>query len=182
MDRQAYVPVHEVIFAGPLIEYFLFCLYNLHIDLIRFIQYSKQYNNQPVISAHLDLPHGIYWLSGENGSGKTTLVKSIAGLIPFSGQIEVAGTGINTNRIGYRHLVNYAEAEPQYPGFLTGNDLVSFYTETKHADQQQGLALANALNAGSYLSNKIGTYSSGMAKKLSTIKRVLTITIIIKHI
>ncbi len=137
--------------------------------MIRFIQYSKQYNNLPVISADLELPHGVYWLKGENGSGKTTLLRSIAGLIPFSGKIEVAGTEINTDRIGYRHKVNYADAEPQYPAFLTGADLIQFYTETKNADKQQAIVLANTLGSGTYLNNKIGTYSSGMAKKLSLV-------------
>lgn len=137
--------------------------------MIRFLQYSKAYNDKPIISADLQLAHGLYWLKGENGSGKTTLLKSIAGLIPFSGKIEVAGSEINTDRIGYRHKVNYAEAEPLYPSFLTGAELLDFFVATKKADPAQAARLVEVLGAGSYINNKIGTYSSGMAKKLSLV-------------
>jgi ABC-2 type transport system ATP-binding protein len=137
--------------------------------LIRFIQYSKAYNDTLIISADLQLEHGLYWLKGENGSGKTTLLKSVAGLIPFSGQIEVAGSEINTDRIGYRHKVNYAEAEPLYPSFLTGTELLDFYIATNKASRAQASGLVDALGVGSYINNKIGTYSSGMVKKLSLV-------------
>lgn len=137
--------------------------------MIRFSQYSKAYNDTLIISADLQLEHGLYWLKGENGSGKTTLLKSIAGLIPFSGQIEVAGSNIKTDRIGYRHKVNYAEAEPLYPSFLTGAELLDFFIATKKADRTQANQLVEMLGVGTYINNKIGTYSSGMAKKLSLV-------------
>lgn len=137
--------------------------------MIRFSQYSKAYNDTLIISADLQLEHGLYWLKGENGSGKTTLLKSIAGLIPFSGQIEVAGSNIKTDRIGYRHKVNYAEAEPLYPSFLTGSELLDFFIATKEADRTRANQMVEMLGVGSYINNKIGTYSSGMAKKLSLV-------------
>lgn len=110
-----------------------------------------------------------YWLKGENGSGKSTLFKSIAGLIPFSGQIEVEGIDINKDRIGYRMIVNHAEAEPSFPTFLTGTELVDFYTTTKKADKQHVAKLMAALGIGAFVGNKTGTYSSGMLKKLSLV-------------
>lgn len=136
--------------------------------MVGFNGFSKYYNNNLIIKADaFTLEHGIYWLKGENGSGKTTLIKSIAGLIPFSGDITVNDINIRKERIAYRYIVNYAEAEPLYPSFLSGSDLIRFYTATKKADKQQVQTLIDALGIGSYIDNKIGTYSSGMAKKLS---------------
>ncbi len=118
---------------------------------------------------NLTLPHDLYWLKGENGAGKTTLIKSISGLIPFEGTISVDGTDINKKRVAYRQKVNYAEAEPLFPDFLTGNDLIQFYKKTKNAHEAQIGLLVEALGIGSYAAHKVGTYSSGMTKKLSLV-------------
>src|ERR1700744_774701 len=138
--------------------------------MIKFKDYSKLYNDQLILRIpQLELEHDIYWLKGENGAGKTTLIKSIAGLIPFNGEIAVDGVDINKQRANYRRIVNYAEAEPQYPVFLSGNDLIRFYTQTKGGDNKRVQALVGALGITNYANNKIGTYSSGMAKKLSLV-------------
>ena len=136
--------------------------------MLLFEDYKKQFGDTTIISIpKRELAHGIYWLKGENGSGKTTLIKSIAGLIPFDGNITVAETNIRTNRMAYTSIVNYAEAEPLYPGFLTGTDLINFYSATKKATPRQATMLINALGIGGYAGSKTGTYSSGMTKKLS---------------
>jgi ABC-2 type transport system ATP-binding protein len=65
--------------------------------------------------------------------------------------------------------VNYAEAEPLYPPFLTAKDLVELYSATKQADidaAKQQLEELHILDA--YL-QPVGTYSSGMVKKLSLV-------------
>jgi len=138
--------------------------------MLLFEGFKKQYGSTTIISVPtLELPHGIYWLKGENGSGKTTLIKSISGLIPFDGRIAVDGTDIKTNRMAYTLSVNYAEAEPVYPGFLSGTDLINFYAQTKKAPAKQVTELISSLGIANYADNKTGTYSSGMAKKLSLV-------------
>ncbi len=138
--------------------------------MLQFTNYKKGYGKTEVIGIpDLNLGHGIYWLRGENGSGKTTLIKSIAGLVPFAGKIEVDRTDIKKDRIAYTSIVNYAEAEPMYPGFLTGNDLITFYAAAKRAKLRQVETLSAQLGISSYSGNKIATYSSGMAKKLSLV-------------
>ena len=138
--------------------------------MIRFAGYKKYYNNNLIIqSPLLELGHNMYWLKGENGSGKTTLIKSVAGLIPFEGSISVNGIDIKKQRTNYRLIVNYAEAEPIFPAFLTGTDLIRLYAKTKKASKEQEKQLIEALGIESYVDNKIATYSSGMAKKLSLV-------------
>lgn len=138
--------------------------------MLQFQNYRKGYAGKEVIGIpQLALAHGIYWLRGENGSGKTTLIKSIAGLVPFDGYIKVNNADIRKNRVAYTSIVNYAEAEPNYPGFLTGSDLVRFYEGTKHAPSGQADGLCAKLGVKGYVDNKIATYSSGMAKKLSLV-------------
>lgn len=130
--------------------------------------FKKFYSGNLILDVpDLVLEKNIYWLKGQNGSGKTTLMKAIAGLIPFDGEISIEGINIFKQRIDYRYIVNYAEAEPVYPDFLTGADLIKLYTETKKASQDQVGKVIGRLDIKSYIKNKAGSYSSGMIKKLS---------------
>lgn len=138
--------------------------------MLRISSYKKAYGPATVLQIdNLVLPPGIYWLKGENGSGKTTLFKSIAGLVPFDGAIEVSGVHIRKQRTQYTRLVSFAEAEPVYPSFLTGTELLQFYQQTKGGDKRNMLALAEAFGMNAYLQNEVATYSSGMLKKLSLV-------------
>ena len=86
---------------------------------------KKSYNSKLVLQKDaLQLDKGIYWVKGANGSGKTTLLKIIAGLLPFEGDILVDQTSQKNNPVDYRQKISWAEAEPLYPSFLTGNDLM----------------------------------------------------------
>lgn len=133
--------------------------------MLRILNYKKTYGSVPVLQIEkLQLTAGVYWLKGENGAGKTTVLKSIAGLVPFDGSIEVDGIDLRKQRMLYTKKVAFAEAEPTYPLFLTGRDLLAFYGKAKEGGESN---MAEALGALSYLPNQVGTYSSGMLKKLS---------------
>lgn len=135
--------------------------------MIQFDRFEKFYGDRLIVKAELSLPENFYWLKGGNGSGKSTLLKSVTGLIPYQGKISVSGLDIKTHRMAYRNAVSYAEAEPLYPEFLTGNDLLNFYMETRGGSKEQASILVEQLNIGSFIQTKTGTYSSGMLKKLS---------------
>src|SRR5919107_5202150 len=80
----------------------------------------------------LSIEKGLWWLQGENGSGKTTFLKMIAGLHPFTGNVILAENfSLKKQRQQYVKAVNYAEAEPLYPTFVTAKDLVDLFCYTK---------------------------------------------------
>jgi ABC-2 type transport system ATP-binding protein len=138
--------------------------------MIAFHNFRKRFkgNTEDVLNIpDVLLDNEVYWLKGKNGVGKTSLIKSIAGIIPFEGQVSVDGVNINKNRMLYRLSVNYAEAEPLYPGFLTGTDLIDLYAYTKKATANQVNSLIKRFEVLAYKNNKLGSYSSGMIKKLS---------------
>ena len=138
--------------------------------MVELRHFKKAFGAKLIVAAEdISLAAPCYWLKGGNGSGKTTLLHAIAGMIPFDGDILVAGKNIRSASIAYRLAVNYAAAEPAYPEFLTGRDLISFYTEAKKGTSQQAEKLISALGISDFIGDKIGTYSSGMAKKLSLV-------------
>ncbi len=137
--------------------------------MLQFKKYKKFYNKELVIEIEdTFLDEGVYWIKGDNGTGKSTLMKSIAGLIPFDGDISLYGLSNNQkNILAYRTIVNYGEAEPVYPEFLKGSDLVKLYQNAKAAGEEQVESLLIRLGVKKFYSKEIGAYSSGMVKRLS---------------
>ena len=136
--------------------------------MLHFEQVHKSYNQQAVLEiSDLRLEKNIYWLQGINGSGKTTLLSILAGLLPFRGDIRLDGINLLQNPLSYRRLVNFSEAEPLYPEFITGSELVRFYQSTRKASPVQTDMLIHLFKMHGILPKTIETYSSGMVKKLS---------------
>lgn len=137
--------------------------------MVTLSQVRKKYYNRLILEIpRLELSSGIYWIRGGNGAGKTTCLKIIAGLVPFEGDVIIReAVSCKKQPVQYRQLVNYAEAEPLYPGFLTGVDLLRLYTSAKGKAYEDISLMAAEMNIPSFLNDPVSSYSSGMLKKLS---------------
>nr|WP_121273645.1 ABC transporter ATP-binding protein [Pedobacter schmidteae] len=139
--------------------------------MLTFNKFVKKYQDTKIIDIQeLSLTPGIYWLKGANGSGKSTLLKSLAGILHFEGDVLLNNQlSIKKNKNNYRRLVNFAEAEPIFPEFLTGKELIDMFAEAKGGTNEQKLFYCQTIGLQSYIDQPLGTYSSGMLKKLSLI-------------
>ncbi|MDB5251841.1 MAG: transporter [Flaviaesturariibacter sp.] len=130
----------------------------------------KSYQGRVVIQKEsLLLDNGIYWVRGANGSGKTTFLKMVAAMLPFDGDITCNGTSQKKDPTGYRRLVGWAEAEPSYPDFITGMDLVRLYQQVRAEQPAETNELLERFGMSSFIDDRIGTYSAGMTKRLSLV-------------
>jgi ABC-2 type transport system ATP-binding protein len=139
--------------------------------MLQLVNFSKTYQGRAVlrIDAFTFSP-GMYWIQGANGSGKSTLLRSIAGVTPFEGNILLEGKlNVKQQSVAYRRLVNFAEAEPVFPEFLTGLELIHLFKVAKNAPPHQEDGYLESLQMTSYVHEPVGTYSSGMLKKLSLV-------------
>jgi ABC-2 type transport system ATP-binding protein len=136
--------------------------------MLEFNQLRKVYNKKTILDIPwLKLESGIYWLHGPNGAGKTTLLRIIAGILPFQGDILLQGHSLRNDPVTYRRQVAWADAEPLYPGFLTGEDLAHFYAGILRPDPEAIRQLSQRLGVQGWLSTRVSTWSSGMTKKIA---------------
>ena len=139
--------------------------------MLQITNLQKNYGDKTILKIkELELPGGIIHLKGINGSGKTTFSKIVAGLIPFQGELSLNNSLSPTStRVEYRKQVNYSESEPNYPEFLSANDLISFVGKAKGTSKKHLKSITEIFGLKEYLYDQIGTYSSGMIKRLSLV-------------
>ena len=136
---------------------------------------AKTYHADPILSVpSLQFAPGFHYFRGGNGSGKTTFFRCVAGLLPFQGEVVLDEQHeVNRDPVAYRMRVNYAEAEPLYPNFLTPRDLAGFVGRAKRSPAGQTDALIDVLGMGDFWTKPTGQFSSGMLKKTSLLLALL---------
>lgn len=104
----------------------------------------------------------IVGLIGPNGAGKTTIMKSILGLMKFTGTITVNGKKVTENDHQALSSVGALIEHPAIYPFLTGRQNLELYAYEK-ADLDN---IVSVLGMNSYINNKSKGYSLGMKQKL----------------
>jgi ABC-2 type transport system ATP-binding protein len=137
--------------------------------MLRLLNFEKKYGQDRIVAvASMTFEAGVHWVRGANGSGKSTLFKALAGLIPCTGTISFDDDiALHDHPVEYRRRVNFAEAEPVYPGFLTGKEVFTFAAHAKSATSTQQREIIERFGLAEFLRQQCSTYSSGMAKRLS---------------
>jgi len=136
--------------------------------MLQLVNLRKAYGSRLILQIpQLTIPAGAYWIKGNNGSGKTSLMKIIAGINPFDGAVLLNGVDLVKNPVAYRQQVSYAEAEPVFPGFVCGWDLIRFVQNTRKEKDNDIQTLIDYYGIRNFLDYPVSTYSSGMTKKLS---------------
>jgi ABC-2 type transport system ATP-binding protein len=139
--------------------------------MLKFRNFQKLYGYQTIIEIEsLTLQPGIYWIRGANGTGKSSLLKSMAGIVHCEGDILLnSNISLKKNPIDYRKKINFGDAEPLFPQFLTGFELIQLFIEAKSGSYGQIEDLVQSFGIHNYLNQHIGTLSSGALKKLSLV-------------
>lgn len=134
--------------------------------MLQLTNFKKSYGQTVILEIDaFQLNDGIYWLQGPNGAGKSTFFKCISGIIYFQGDCEIEKNNIKKAPVEYRKQISYCEAEPEFPDFLTQKDLIAFVAKARNADKDQIEHLQEVLGTATYITQPVGTYSSGMLKK-----------------
>jgi ABC-2 type transport system ATP-binding protein len=139
--------------------------------MLHLSNFRKAYQQQVVLQVEaLTIPAEVYWLRGSNGAGKSTLLRALAGMTSFEGEITLLpNVNLRQQPVAYRRAVNFAEAEPVFPDFLTGTELINLFKAAKNAPPQQEAFYVESMHMSAYVNDPVRSYSSGMLKKLSLV-------------
>jgi ABC-2 type transport system ATP-binding protein len=136
--------------------------------MLQLKNFVKSYGSVPVLEVEdLVIQPGCYSVQGVNGSGKSTLLKAIAGILYFNGEILLNNISVKKQTVAYRKLVNFSEAEPVFPEFLTGWEMLKVFASAKGSLKGQEDYYIESMKMNPYIHQPIRSYSSGMLKKLS---------------
>jgi ABC-type multidrug transport system ATPase subunit len=102
--------------------------------VLRIDRLSKAYGPHPVLAdVSLVLEAGtIAVVSGANGTGKSTLLKCVAGLVPFDGEVAVAGASAGS--LDARQAVGYLPQSVSLPDNVTVGEVLTFFTRLRGGD------------------------------------------------
>ena len=124
--------------------------------MIQLSQFKKHFGSKLILNiVKYEFNEGVHWIKGQNGSGKTTFLKCLAGILPFTGSITLNGIALKPSSREYRSKINYSEAEPQYPGFLTGFEMIEFFRKINKSTKQQTDELVDYFGMNEYKRDRI---------------------------
>ena len=138
---------------------------------------SKRFGAQSVLTAlsFRVAPGEILGFLGPNGAGKTTTLRLLAGVIRAdSGRIRVAGLDPQQDGDAIRRRTGVlTESGGLYP-HMTGLDNLRFFAELYGVDEPGRPAhLLEEFGLGPHRDKKVGTYSTGMRKRLGLARALL---------
>lgn len=137
--------------------------------MIRATGLSKRFGAAPVLDG-VDLTVGRgerVALLGLNGAGKTTLMRCLLGLLPFQGDMTVAGLDVRSRGREVRSRLGYVpQRAPQFDGTLA--EIVDFFTRLRGADSAAVAARLAALDLSldEHADKPVRTLSGGMLQKV----------------
>lgn len=88
-------------------------------------------------------------------------------MVPFEGDITLKGSSLRHAPLLYRQHIGWAAAEPLFPPFMTGMDLVILYQRIRKVPQSEIDRLIERFNVGNFIQGQASAYSAGMTKRLS---------------
>jgi ABC-2 type transport system ATP-binding protein len=139
--------------------------------MLQINNFKKDYSGHLILDIpSLNIPKGVSWFQGVNGSGKSTFFKAISGIIPFEGLVSYNNAlDLQKDPVEFRKIINYSFAEPRYPDYLTGKNIIDYYQNIYKTPFEEINEWVNLFEADTYYKTALSTYSSGMLKKISLI-------------
>lgn len=107
-------------------------------------------------------------LWGANGAGKTTALRCLLHLMPFSGEITIAGKNVKREGKAARRLVGFVPQELSFHDDLTVAETLTFYARLKKvAHGYDFTPLLNRLELRTHVQKPVRSLSGGLKQRLA---------------
>ncbi|MDX1416105.1 MAG: ABC transporter ATP-binding protein [Candidatus Promineifilaceae bacterium] len=107
-------------------------------------------------------------LWGANGAGKTTALRCMLGLLPFEGQVNIAGSSIQKQGKKARKLMGFVPQELNFHDDMTVAETLTFYARLKKVPAGYDfMPLLNRLELASHIQKPVHDLSGGLKQRLA---------------
>ncbi len=140
---------------------------------------TKRYGNTVAVDdLTLDISQGtVYGFLGPNGAGKTTTIEMLTSLLPpTAGEARVMGVPV-TDRDRVKQHIGYLPHEPPVYESFTAREQLAYAADLRNLDiddsDEKIDRLLDRLDLLEAATDRIGTYSQGMRRKVGLIQAIL---------
>ena len=144
---------------------------------LSFIDVKVEYERSIAVQPFSDTVRPGEWLCliGPNGAGKSSLLRSVAGLVKYSGQILIDGVPLDLRSTRRRaSLVAHVPQSPAIPDDMTAfeyvllgrNPYVSYFGQESSADRDLVRNVLDRLDVAAFADRRLGTLSGGERQRI----------------
>lgn len=105
-------------------------------------------------------------LVGPNGSGKTSVLRSLLGLVPFTGSIRIGVHDAVREPVASRTLMSYMPQKPAF-GDVTATEVLAFTATLRRLDRGRVGEVLRTVGLEPHARQRVRTFSGGMQQRLS---------------
>lgn len=106
-------------------------------------------------------------LWGANGAGKTTTLRCLLGLLPFAGEVRVAGYDVRLQGRAARQRLGFVPQELNFHDDLSVEETMAFYARLKRASQPAIAPLLERVGLAAHAAQPVRALSGGMKQRLA---------------
>ena len=106
-------------------------------------------------------------LWGANGAGKTTALRCVLGVIPYEGQVRLAGHDVRYNGKAARRAVGFVPQELTFHDDMSVVETIHFYAELKKATSDPIEGLLEQLELVQHADKRVQELSGGLKQRLA---------------
>ena len=106
-------------------------------------------------------------LWGENGAGKTTAIRAMLGLLPFTGQVTIAGQSMPKQGRAARAALGYVPQQLAFYDDMRVDAALRYFAALRRAPKAQPAALLARVGLADHAAKPVGALSGGMRQRLA---------------
>jgi len=119
-------------------------------------------------------PGEVFGFLGPNGAGKTTTIRMLVGLIrPTHGSVTVCGFDVRKQFEEAMRCIGCIVENPDLYRFMTGRENLEHFARMLRVAPTEIQRVAELVNLGQRLDQRVGTYSLGMRQRLGIAQAML---------